>query len=109
MVPAGKTIEAGIRIINKEAKKARDKKIMVFVNTIDELNTWMTRLICSSFAAGRTSNDEELQRFVNGTTQIMVTTSALGAGVNFENIGAIFIIGETFGTEEFIQMSGRGG
>jgi superfamily II DNA helicase RecQ len=108
-VPAGKIIEAGLKIINKEAKERREKKIIVFVNTIDELESWRERLICSSFAAGRTSNEEELREFENGTMQMMVATSALGVGLNFKNIGAVFVIGVTFGAEEFVQMTGRGG
>jgi len=108
-VSAGKLMESAIKLVNAEIKASPGRKIMVFVTRIEQIDVWQKKMICSTFAAGREGNDEALEAFRSGQTQVMVTTSALGAGMNFDDVGAVFQLGVTFSTEDFVQQSGRGG
>jgi len=108
-VGAGKLIESAIKLVSAEAKTSPGKKIMVFVTNTKQIDTWQEKMICSTFAAGRPGNEESLSAFRQGRSQVMVTTSALGAGMNFDDVGAVFQLGVTFSTEDFVQQSGRGG
>ena len=82
---------------------------MVFVTRMEQIDEWQKKMICSTFAAGRQGNEEALEAFNSGRSLMMVTTSALGAGMNFDEVGAVFQLGVTFSSEDFVQQSGRGG
>ena len=52
--------------------------------------------------------DMEMQRFVNGETQIMVATTVIEVGVNVANATTILILGaERFGVATLHQLRGR--
>ena len=66
-------------------------------------------MICSTFAAGRQGNEEALEAFNSERSLVMMTTSALSAGMNFDDVEAVFQLGVTFSTEDFVQQSGKDG
>ena len=108
-VAAGKLIKSAIKLVKAEIKESPERKIMVFVTRTEQIDEWQEKMICSTFAAGRVGNEEALEAFNSGRSLVMVTTSALGAGMNFDDVGAVFQLGVTFSMEDFVQQSGRGG
>ena len=95
--------------MSTETKTSSGKKIMVFMTNMKQIDTWQEKMICSTFAVGRSGNEESLSAFRQGRSQVMMTTSALGVGMNFDDVGVMFQLGVTFSTEDFIQQSGRDG
>lgn len=92
LVSDGNLIEKSIKIVSEEATKLQSlrQKIIVFARSLKDIKAWTDRMICAAYDAKRPDKEAQLAMFRNGECQVLITTNALGAGMGFENVGAVF-------------------
>ena len=109
-VGENKVMEKGMELANEIAKDLGiGEKILIFCRTVNDVKWIGESLKCCMYYAKSDSKKTCLEDWENGRHKIMVTTSALGAGMNISNVAVVMHLGKTFGCTSFVQESGRGG
>lgn len=109
-VGENKVMEKGMELANEIAGDlAVGEKILIFCRTVNDVKWIGESLKCCMYYAKSDSKKACLEDWENGRHKIMVTTSALGAGMNISNVAVVIHLGKTFGCTSFVQESGRGG
>ena len=86
-----------------------EQKILIFCPSVNEVKRIGESLQCCVYYSKSDLKKSSLEDWENGGKKIMVTTSALGAGMNISGVMIVIHLGKTFGCTSFLQESGRGG
>jgi superfamily II DNA helicase RecQ len=109
-VEENKVMEKGMELASETAKNLKDEqKILIFCSSVNQVKSIGESLKCCVYYSKSDLKKASLEDWVNGENKIMVTTSALGAGMNISNVVMVIHLGKTFGCTSFVQESGRGG
>jgi len=87
----------------------KDEKIMVFCPSVADVKNITSRIKCCSYHSRDQDKSESLAAWKRGEEKIMVTTSALGAGLNIQGVVHVFHFRKPYGCMQFVQESGRAG
>jgi superfamily II DNA helicase RecQ len=112
VVKAGKNkmMEKAMELASEAVKNLMvGEKILIFCPSVDEVKSIGESLKCCVYYSKSDLKELSLKDWENGVNKIMVTTSALGAGMNISNVVMVIHVGKTFGCTSFVQESGRGG
>ena len=91
----------------EKLQRSRQKGV-VYCNSKVQCERLATELGCGHYHAGVVDRADRLQEWVE-KGGMMVATSALGTGVDFEGIVYILHVGTPWSMSDFAQASGRGG
>jgi superfamily II DNA helicase RecQ len=109
-VAENKVMEKGMELASQVAKDLKKgEKILIFCPSVNEVKRVGESLKCCVYYSKLDSKKTSLEGWEKGENKIMVTTSALGAGMNISNVVMVIHLGKTFGCTSFVQESGRGG
>ncbi|KAJ6514453.1 hypothetical protein C8R47DRAFT_962093, partial [Mycena vitilis] len=99
----------------RKTKKPNDRYI-VFVNTSSDVSKGVARDLGAELyhsGSGDEASKQKRQRifkqWLEGKTDLLVCTSALGAGMDYSSVRGTFHIGTTFDISSFEQQRGRAG
>ena len=67
------------------------------------------RLMCCKYYSKYSEKEASISKWKDGIHKIMVSTSALSAGMNVPGVVLVIHVGQTYGCSSFVQESGRGG
>lgn len=115
----------GIKTENKQIPKEElvipyiekyiNDKIIIYTNTRKDTESLSDKLIklnynCDAYHAGLSKQTREdiQQRFSEGETKIIISTTAFGMGID-QIVRCVIVIGYPSSIEEFYQQIGRGG
>jgi len=85
------------------------QKILIFCPSVNEVKRIGESLQCCVYYSKSDLKKSSLEDWEGGRKKIMVSTSALGAGMNIAGVAIVIHLGKTFGCTSFLQESGRGG
>jgi superfamily II DNA helicase RecQ len=98
------------KLVDEESKNlAIDEKILIFCSSVTEVKEISEFLKCASYYSGSPTKDKALLDWKEGRETVMVSTTALGAGINISGVKVVIHMGKTYGCSAFVQGSGRGG
>lgn len=87
-------------------------RVIVYASTrgeVDVLAQALDGLPYYSDSGGAEEKAEHLQRWVDGSTRVMVATSAFGPGVDYPSVRGVFHVGMPDNAIDFAQEVGRAG
>jgi superfamily II DNA helicase RecQ len=97
-------------MLNETVKTLReDEKILVFCPSVSGVKGLGGRIKCCCYYSKLEEKSESLAAWERGEEKVMVTTSALGAGLDVSGVMHVFHVGRPYGCIQFIQESGRAG
>jgi superfamily II DNA helicase RecQ len=109
-VGENEVMEKGMELASQAAKDLKKgEKILIFCRSVNEVKSIGESLKCCVYYSKSELKKASLEDWKKGENKIMVTTSALGAGMNISNVVMVIHLGKTFGCTSFVQESGRGG
>jgi superfamily II DNA helicase RecQ len=86
-----------------------NQRIVVFCGSRGVCEEMARLLQCQPYHAKWSSKDDSLASWINGKEQVIVATSALGAGVDVSGIVVVIHIDRPYSLIDFVQEVGRGG
>ena len=97
-------------ILDEAVKELREgEKILVFCPSVSGVKKLAGRIKCCCYYSKLEGKSESLAEWKSGEEKVMVTTSALGAGLDVSGVIHVFHVDRPYGCIQFIQESGRGG
>jgi len=98
----GKLRETTVRVVSKITSRLRAReKVIVYCKTIAECKAMAEQLECGQFYAGYVDKDESLQHWLDNGGCI-VSSTALGTRVNYDNIVWVIYMGIPYGLIDFV-------
>lgn len=98
-----------VDLIQERIRHSVPGKVIIYAPTIPTVVDLGQRLDSEIYYANYQYKDAALQRFRSGISSVMVTTSALGMGIDIPDIRTIIHLGVPFSLLEYAQESGRAG
>lgn len=98
-----------LRLINKGHKECQPGKVLVYCNTIKEVQIYSNALGVDGYHSRAEMRGEKLEGFMRKEDGLIVATSALGMGLDIPDIRVVIHIGRPRSLEEYLQESGRAG
>lgn len=110
-VKNGTVREEAIKFIRQNLGELEKKgqKMMVFCPSKRDCDELSQALNCPKYYSGCQDKENELRRFKEGTVKVIVCTGALGAGMDFDDVGLVVHVDKPYGCLSFVQESGRAG
>jgi superfamily II DNA helicase RecQ len=109
-VKDGGVEEALAGILDEAVKKLSEgEKILVFCPSVSGVERLAGRIKCCCYHSKLEKKYEWLARWKRGEEKVMVTTSALGAGLDVSGVMHVFHVERPYGCIQFVQESGRAG
>jgi superfamily II DNA helicase RecQ len=108
--PASRLVEVAVRICRQWQRQLQGRKGVVYCRTHAQCEQVALELGCSYYHAGVDPEGRALR--IASWVQVgglIVATSALGTGVDFEGIIRVLHVGQPYGMIDFAQESGRAG
>ena len=97
------------RFIQHQVQQAQPGKVVIYAPIVSQVTAMARLLGCPAYYSGQPDRVGVLQRFVDGTTPVLVATSALGMGVDIPDIRCIIHLGPPRTLLDYAQESGRAG
>jgi superfamily II DNA or RNA helicase len=88
---------------------AAEGRVIVYGGQIEHCKTLAEKLNCTAYFAKAEDKTEALQDWLNGKTQVVVATNALGLGINVSNVRLVLHAEPSFDLLNYGQESGRAG
>jgi superfamily II DNA/RNA helicase len=109
-VPDDQHIDKVCRMASDTAESIdMNEKILIFCPSTKQVEDVATRLICCKYYSKYSEKEDSFLKWKDGIHKIMVSTSALSAGINVRGVVLVIHVGQTYGCSSFVQESGRGG
>jgi superfamily II DNA helicase RecQ len=84
-------------------------KVVIYANTVRQAQVIAEMFGCEAYHSKQVDRAGVLERFIQGTTDVITATNALGMGVDISDIRVIFHIGTPRMLLDYAQESGRAG
>jgi superfamily II DNA helicase RecQ len=97
-------------MLDEAVKELREgEKILVFCPSVSGVERLAGLINCCCYHSKLEEKSESLAAWKRGDEKVMVTTSALGAGLDVSGVMYVFHVGRPYGCIQFGQESGRAG
>jgi superfamily II DNA helicase RecQ len=93
----------------RQARQAGGRKVVIYANTITQAQAMAEIFRCEAYHSKQVDHAGVLERFIQGTTDVIAATNALGMGVDIPDIRVIFHMGAPRTLLDYAQESGRAG
>ena len=101
--------DAIVQLVEELHARQGERPTVLFGKTTWECETLAGRLGCKPYHARHGHRDEALAEWVDGRELLLVATSALGAGVDLDNLAYVIHRDIPYGAVDFHQECGRAG
>ena len=109
-VPDDQHIDKVCQLASETAERIdANEKVLIFCSSTKQVEDLAGRLLCCKYYSKYSEKEGSILRWKDGIHKIMVSTSALSAGMNVRGVVLVIHVGETYGCSSFVQESGRGG
>ncbi len=99
-------IQKGVR---RTLQKNSADRCLIYCHSIDEGSSIAEALRCEFYHAQADGKDLILRRYRERVSRVLVTTNALGMGIDIPDIRLVVHVGNPFSLIEYAQQSGRAG
>jgi superfamily II DNA helicase RecQ len=98
-----------LAMVQRKLRKYKAGKVVVYSNSVPKVKALADKLHCQAYYHNATGKASMLESFMAGRQRIIVSTSALGMGVDVPDIRCIIHIDWPFSVLDYAQESGRAG
>ncbi|CEL10294.1 hypothetical protein ASPCAL13415 [Aspergillus calidoustus] len=93
----------------QQARRAGGGKVVIYANAVRQVQAMAEIFRCEAYHSRQVDRAGVLERFIQGTTDVIVATNALGMGVDIPDIQVIIHISMPRTLLDYAQESGRAG
>ncbi|KAL2843525.1 hypothetical protein BJX68DRAFT_270023 [Aspergillus pseudodeflectus] len=101
------SIIAFIQARIQQARQAGGGKVVMYASAVRQVQAMAEIFGCEAYHSRQVDRAGVLERFIQGTTDVIVATNALGMGVDIPDIRVIIHIGMPRTLLDYVQESGR--
>jgi superfamily II DNA helicase RecQ len=93
----------------QQARRAGGGKVVMYANAVRQVQAMAAIFGCEAYHSRQVDRAGVLEQFIQGTTDVITATNALGMGVDIPDIRVIIHIGMPRTLLDYAQESGRAG